>query len=53
MNKKVDYGSQPMQMDDYGMDVRHYDRHGDCTISPTYGDDTHHCGEDANGLQTD
>ena len=39
MNKKVDYGSQPMQMDDYGMDVRHYDRHGDCTISPTYGDE--------------
>lgn len=36
MDKKVDYGEQPLQMDDYGMDVRHYDRHGDCTISPTY-----------------
>jgi hypothetical protein len=40
---------QPMQMDDYGMDKRHYGRHGDCTISPTYDDeDTHHCGEDVN-----
>ena len=41
METQVDYGEQPMQMDDYGMDLRHYGRHGDCTISPTYssGDD--------------
>ena len=49
MNKKVDYGSQPMQMDDYGMDVRHYDRHGDCTISPTYGDEQ--LNEENNGTE--
>ena len=49
MDKKVDYGEQPLQMDDYGIDKRHYGRHGDCTISPTYDDDdTHHCGEDVN-----
>ena len=36
METQVDYGEQPMQMDDYGMDRRHYGRHGDCTISPTY-----------------
>lgn len=48
MGKKIDYGEQPMQMDDYGIDRRHYGRHGDCTISPTYDDDTHHCGEDTN-----
>lgn len=41
-------GCEPLQMDDYGMDRRHYGRHGDCTISPTYDDDTHHCGEDVN-----
>lgn len=38
MDKKVDYGEQPLQMDDYGIDKRHYGRHGDCTISPTYDD---------------
>ena len=48
METQVDYGEQPLQMDDYGMDSRHYGRHGDCTISPTYDDDTHHCGEDVN-----
>jgi len=48
METQVDYGEQPMQMDDYGIDRRHYGRHGDCTISPTYDDDTHHCGEDVN-----
>lgn len=52
MEVQIDYGSQPMQMDDYGMDKRHYGRHGDCTISPTYDDeDTHHCGEDINEEQ--
>lgn len=39
------FGEEPMQMDDYGMDKRHYSRHGDCSISPTY-DDQHHCGDD-------
>ena len=39
MEAQVDYGEQPMQMDDYGMDRRHYGRHGDCTISPTYDDE--------------
>jgi len=29
------------------MDKRHYKRRGDCTISSTYSDDIHHCGEDA------
>lgn len=31
------YGERPMQMDDYGMDARHYE-----------DDDTHHCGDDVN-----
>ena len=38
MGAQIDYGEQPMQMDDYGIDKRHYGRHGDCTISPTYDD---------------
>lgn len=47
---------EPMQMDDYGMDRRHYGRHGDCSVSPTFDEDqhengdvypTHHCGFDA------
>ena len=46
--EEIEDNRRPMQMDDYGIDRRHYGRHGDCTISPTYDDDTHHCGEDAN-----
>lgn len=47
--EEIEDNRRPMQMDDYGMDKRHYGRHGDCTISPTYDDDdTHHCGDDAN-----
>ena len=34
------FGEQPMQMNDYGMDERHYHSHrGDCSISATYEDD--------------
>lgn len=52
MEVQIDYGEQPMQMDDYGMDARHYNiRHGDCTISPTYGDEQ--LNEDNNGTETD
>lgn len=34
----IEDNRRPMQMDDYGIDKRHYGRHGDCTISPTYDD---------------
>lgn len=36
--EEIEDNRRPMQMDDYGMDKRHYGRHGDCTISPTYDD---------------
>lgn len=36
--EEIEDNRRPMQMDDYGMDSRHYGRHGDCTISPTYDD---------------
>lgn len=36
--EEIEDNRRPMQMDDYGIDKRHYGRHGDCTISPTYDD---------------
>lgn len=36
--EEIEDNRRPLQMDDYGMDRRHYGRHGDCTISPTYDD---------------
>lgn len=43
----IEDNRRPLQMEDYGTDKRHYGRHGDCTISPTYDDDINHCGADA------
>ena len=49
--KPCDYGSCPLQMDDYGMDRRHYNV--DASENACNGekqaeslDETHHCGED-------
>ena len=36
--EEIEDNRRPLQMDDYGIDKRHYGRHGDCTISPTYDD---------------
>lgn len=51
--KPCDYGSRPLQMEDYGMDRRHY--HVDASENACNGeeqveslDKTHHCGEDIN-----
>lgn len=50
---KVDYGKKPLQMDDYGMDRRHYRVdasenacNGEKQAEPL--DEMHHCGEDIN-----
>lgn len=59
-HNRMRFPDEPMQMDDYGMDRRHYGRHGDCSISPTFDEDqhengdvfpTHHCGFDAQNTE--
>ena len=60
--EEIEDNRRPLQMDDYGMDRRHYGRHGDCSISPTFDEDqhengdvypTHHCGCDAQNTEDD
>ena len=39
-HNRMRFPNEPMQMDDYGMDEKHYHSHrGDCSISATYEDD--------------
>ena len=58
--EEIEDNRRPLQMDDYGMDRRHYGRHGDCSISPTFDDHengdvfpAHHCGFDAQNTEED